>query len=1747
MPSKRSVDEPQPISLEDAAIDGDFSLPSDSGDALATDIPEALLEEVGQPEEAQPAAAPQGEPSIAALDVSKQLDKEARAALAAPRREEISAPSPDFKEFRAATSNPFGAFFYGLRHAIDTNLGDTLVGLGRILHSETMQDVGESFLRTAETLPTPLDYLQSVEGAKPISAAAALAGETIGFLGSFLLTGGAIGRVASLVGVSKLAGAATSLGSRLIGKASPKALQSLRVLMEKKPAVALETLRRAGIRKEDLSAAYLMSLGDVTHRREEAGKETSGLDYVSALGLAALMSAPFPFGRKRMGLADPRRLKARKGDEYAREVRAEARRGRLPLAAKAAAFGAGGQAAYEAGAEAASGQELSPEAIAQAGALGGLVGGAFGGASAHLTQRRLDFLAEMLRHGEKNPEVIFMRAAPNPREAIDIAAVANLIPREFISKEVLRRIDEGEAEKVSPDELIYKPFFRALRAFVRNPDMFAAKHTDFARYVSTIIKNSPAEMFLPQRVRDKMQALQDVDSVATLVNKVEAKKQASVEKYLDSMQLGSDFRQLTPQEKATLASVRWNVEYNPDTSEYVVSPDRDGIQLSPSSFFAMRKDGDKYILRFDPSYDTAPASDTSADIPLAKEAEALAQMFTEHSRVFGGNILLSHIADELLRQGSKGRDSVSISDIMTELVSQHISEGEGSAINERAARVVANFRKATKTFVSNIVRKVLLSDNKAERKLAASIRERLAKSGFTRKELLALARHLSELFPDGNIPLNYLRTLADTIPGLAEVLRLPMFRHARSTHFYPLMLVLDGLTANLVLHNNTILLGDTPIGFITRHDDGVVHVITTAFDLHEDIADLLARSGLRGERLEIYDANGENAIGIEAREFNEATINVSFLSKPVRSNDFAVPELLRFNRFLAWTADVHQLASLNPDNDLLQRLDRLTREWEWTKQVLIERALEGLHEVEKLSKGEQEELFRFMEHETLHEDKWRVYQVTEDGVLFTNSAEETAKLSPQQYKAYMSLVRAFRLVLDSIYAAMIDKARRKGDLERVAALERELEELRKRPYLPFIRFGDYKLYVRTPDGREVFLLYETRKERDEAAAEFKARGYKVLKDVRTPTALSYAMLPEALLNSILDDPDLSKELTPHTREALRKAFVKRTSEHSARRHFLRRKKVPGYSRDLVRITGTYVFSMAHLLARIKLMDKFAELSSEIERLRRENIELRGEVGTKVVLEGGFITDTEKLSWLRHYIEEHLQHLADPREEAPFFRALTVAYYLVLHPVQWLLNLTQVPIGLAIAAARLGEKAVLRAIPEAFKLSRSRFWEEQERALEEANSKGLIDESMLMEIAGLVHSSHITASASRLTALKGRALEAIRFGMTPFHWTEVVGRKMLFRVAYTAARLAGHSHASAARHAERVIEDGMFDYSRIYRPRFMRGRFAPFTIFYTYMQKMVGLLGGAYGSKEAYYALAVFASMAGALGLPFVQNLLDIISAAYSSATGEYADFKREARKLLRDLFGADFGDLLALGAAHFGFGFLPFTLTESMGLGRLMPGVEAIARPSANATPEERVLAAAEDIGGAGISMLVRLLAAALNPSDWWTMRRAMPRFLRNIAEAHDVAEYGGLKLPNDTMVYVNPYDEAARYIEALARLMGTDTRDFYEKLEARYDTKAVMAFYEARRVALMRDLRYALLYEGDEGVAEVMREIAVFNAAAPPKLRIEVSRKRMQRWLLEQDILGGELGTATPSRLLGVPRHYVEPLPSNRPRQPAE
>jgi hypothetical protein len=384
-----------------------------------------------------------------------------------------------------------------------------------------------------------------------------------------------------------------------------------------------------------------------------------------------------------------------------------------------------------------------------------------------------------------------------------------------------------------------------------------------------------------------------------------------------------------------------------------------------------------------------------------------------------------------------------------------------------------------------------------------------------------------------------------------------------------------------------------------------------------------------------------------------------------------------------------------------------------------------------------------------------------------------------------------------------------------------------------------------------------------------------------------------------------------------------------------------------------------------------------------------------------------------------------------------------------------------------------------------------RALQIAAQDGTILDTEIFQIMGL--------SRGQEYSLSGRVQGAVRAWMLPFRLSEQFNRVTAFTATYKIGKEKGLTNDQAYKLAQDAVYSTHFRYDEANRPALARSNVGSlFFVFKTYPIFATELMAHLMKTNKtaAVYMMLSYVMMAGLEGLPFVEDIEDIVDVMAQRFFGSPFNTKRAMRNVLKSaseaIVGADLSSVLLHGIANELTG---MSFASRVGLGNLIPGT----RLGAADADYKRVLS---DILGP-VGALIEGVAGGVDSLSRGNFveaaRQALPLSGQNMVKGWQQWEKGyATDIGGRRLVDIGGFESFWQSLgfssAALAKAYMTDSID-----------RQTSAFYSRVKVDLTSDLAKAIREGNTAKMQDVVAVITEWNRVYP-QMPMAVSASSVRR-----------------------------------------
>ena len=637
------------------------------------------------------------------------------------------------------------------------------------------------------------------------------------------------------------------------------------------------------------------------------------------------------------------------------------------------------------------------------------------------------------------------------------------------------------------------------------------------------------------------------------------------------------------------------------------------------------------------------------------------------------------------------------------------------------------------------------------------------------------------------------------------------------------------------------------------------------------------------------------------------------------------------------------------------------------------------------------------------------------------------------------------------------------------------KDLMAHGYAPLMRFGHYTLDVVSPSGERLYFnLFESASDR--AAAQRK------MAEVYPDATISAGTVSD-------ESYRLFAGITPETAElfgdmlgldadgnslgdqAFQEYIKLAKSNRDATKRLLKRQGVAGYSEDSTRVLAAFIYSNSRRSASNLHMGAVDKAITEIPKG-----------------EGQLADEAVKL---RDYIKQ-------PQEEAQALRGMLFAWYLGGSLASAMVNMTQpfVVTGPYLSQFGGAVKAARRMAAASKDAARGRTGETAlDEALKRAEEEGTVSpqeihslQAQAMGKAQLQSGDGTRYGDAKAKLNNAAAKVALAWGK-PFGWAEQFNRRTTFIAAYRTAVEEGI--ANPAQFATKAVIETQFVYNKGNKPRWARGAFG--SVLFTFKQFSVNYLELLYrmgtqgapgsperkaGQKAALLAIAMLFLVAGADGLPFVEDIEDLIDGVLQRL-GYAWSTKQKKREFLANLIGGTGAEFVLKGIS--GVPGSPIDVSGRLGMGNLIPGSGLLQKKRDHTNDLAELLGPAGDL-----AKRMAGTAEAVVGGNVAGITQGLPNAARNIVKGVDMLDTGMYR--DDKGRKVVDVDAA----EAVAKAFGFQPKVVQKMGEAAFEGQRLKDQYQQAAMEIREAWAKAIFEDNEGGIERAKAALDRWNQRNP-------------------------------------------------------
>jgi len=623
-------------------------------------------------------------------------------------------------------------------------------------------------------------------------------------------------------------------------------------------------------------------------------------------------------------------------------------------------------------------------------------------------------------------------------------------------------------------------------------------------------------------------------------------------------------------------------------------------------------------------------------------------------------------------------------------------------------------------------------------------------------------------------------------------------------------------------------------------------------------------------------------------------------------------------------------------------------------------------------------------------------------------------------------------------------------------------------------------------------------------------------------------------------------------------FLTMQPDLSARKHFIHRKNVAGYSNDALRAFAETAFHGAYHLARVKYNGRLESIVLDANRHKTANPSIAADrYFDELLRRQKWVNAPEDVnsftSWATSF--SFLYFLTAPASAlAQFAQTAMVAFpylggkfgytrafsELSTATKQFFASGIGKDKGFYDVIRTLRERAEEKGLSEKDRKVR----QEELAAMQQLYEDGTLNRTQTLSLAGLAERPSDILQGGLAAVMKSKAFkttEKVTYALGyAFNQSEVFNRQVTALAAFRLAKQRGMPPDLALQTAKDVVNETHFEYTNATKPRFMQGPTARIIFqFKNYAQQMTVLLvktlkqavsdADEEVQREARARLTGILFMTGLFagyeGLPLFWVIEGVMNAMFDDEDEPY-DFVNSAKNNLADMFGSNAARILSKGA-----------VSEILGgdiANRVSMNGMWFRDSNKSADEVESFKQFVIDLTGpfVGIGVNVADGIKKINDGHPWRGTEAMlPPVLKDFMKVGRMATEGATTLRGDPIV--GEISTWGLFLQAL----GFTPVDVARGYEAMGEIKGLENDIERRRKRLLQQASLAQINGDYTEFAEIYEKIEKYNSKNPenPITKETIKRSLSQRVKDSERAVRGMIVNPKREYLLEEARHLGE------------
>lgn len=655
----------------------------------------------------------------------------------------------------------------------------------------------------------------------------------------------------------------------------------------------------------------------------------------------------------------------------------------------------------------------------------------------------------------------------------------------------------------------------------------------------------------------------------------------------------------------------------------------------------------------------------------------------------------------------------------------------------------------------------------------------------------------------------------------------------------------------------------------------------------------------------------------------------------------------------------------------------------------------------------------------------------------------------------------------------------KGDADRAdmltdaanSALESaaKVNELKKQGYAPLSRFGRFTVDVVVDGERQYFGLYETERDANNAAAkmrmEFGAANVEQGTMSQKEFELFQGITPESLelFGNMMG-------LNSTGNEAQDKAFqsyLKLTKNNrSAMKRLIHRKGVAGYSEDVGRVLASFVYSNARQTSAALHIGEMDEAITEIPKGQGE---------------------------LKDHALELAKYVKEPQEEAAGLRGMMFAQYLGGSIASAMVNFTQ---PLTVSIPYLSQFGGLAKAGQAWAKAVSDMTKGVKleaglaNALKAAEESGIVSPQEVHQLMAQARGAAVLRGGDGTRAGDARAMASNGFTRATLAWgklfgyAEQINRRSTFIAAYRLA--VENKNVNPAAFAEKAVNETQFINNKANKMKYGRGAigatlmtFKSYSLNWLELMHRLSTQNGKEGKLAAAYMLGALFLVAGAGGLPFAEDVEDLIDGIAQKAGYNFSS-KKAKQEFLEGLFGKAGADFVNRGVS--GIAGVPIDLSGRLGMANLIPSTGLLLEKRDHTRDAAEILGPVGDMAKRGFDAIGYLASGEVGRAA----ESVSPRAVSNAIKGADMADKGMYRDAKGAKVI----DTSAG--EAFGKAIGFQPSSVAQVQEANYLNQRAKDFFTLRAQDIRSKWAQGIFENDPDKVQEARQMLVDWNEDNP-------------------------------------------------------